>query len=519
LRTTRQSLHDAQASKPHGWRIRITALTGTDHLLNARIGTAALYAFACLTYACLLSNGHLHGQYALVSQSHGGLDLVFNSMARNLLHGRFDVDPAIVRYEGFLVDGKVVAYWGLAPALLRLPLALVPGGLDADMTALSCLIAACVAAGAQLQALRLIFRQTSPEPSGPVYWLLVLTILFSGPQIEFLKSSVYQEVCLWAGAFGALFVSRALAGVLINNFSTSVLCSLAAIAGLALLSRVSMGMGLYACCGFLLLATALSPGHAQGGRWAQILERRILLPLTILIVFAAAAGFVNFQRWGNPLVFADYHRYLGNLDEPARMARMMQEGLFNLVRVPLSFLYYVLPLWVLPGAFWTPALQSMQLRLFDITELPPSSFLLTDALLVGFSVLAIRTLCAPGYRLPLERLPIAALAAGLCVPCVLMLSAISLTYRYRIEFYPLLEFTAFIGIFVFLRRRPQPPSGHANYLIGAGAATSIGMSACALLLYRMSPFGSGIPLMKAGFWAFYAEQWQLHVAKLIHSFY
>jgi len=497
------------------------AIHGTGAIRRPPLGILALYALAVLIYALLLTNGQLlHARFAPLNEPTERLNLVFNSMAVNLLHGRFDVDPAIVGYEGFAVDGKVIAYWGISFALIRLPLVVFPGGLQVDVTALSCLIAVCIAAGAKLRTLGLIFGRLNLEQTGFVYWLIAVTILFSGPQIEFLKSSTYQEVCLWAGALCALFVYRALAGLLMDRFPTKSLCSLAAIAGLTLLSRVSTGIGLYASCALLLAAIAVSDA-TDTRRWsiARLLDRRMLLPVSILIAFAGAVGFVNYQRWGNPLVFADYHRYIHSMENPQDLERLVAYGPFNLRRVPLSLLYYLFPVWVFPRPEWNSVFQVLQARLFDFTELPPSTFMLTDALLVGFFAYAIRALCMGRLATPLKPLPVLALMAGFCAPCVLMLTAMSMSFRYRIEFYPLLEFVAFLGMFQLLARTPRPASKCVKHLVSGGSIVSVGASAGVLLLYKLSPFGPGIPLVRAGFWALYAERWHVQLDKLIHSFH
>jgi hypothetical protein len=41
------------------------------------------------------------------------LNLAFNSTLDNLLHGRFDVDPQIEGWEGFVRDGRYYPYWGI----------------------------------------------------------------------------------------------------------------------------------------------------------------------------------------------------------------------------------------------------------------------------------------------------------------------------------------------------------------------------------------------------------------------
>ena len=68
--------------------------------------------------------------------------MVFNAMLASLLDGRFDVAPDSILLEGFLREGRVYAYFGILPALLRLPLLLVPDGLTINVNRLSVVIAA-----------------------------------------------------------------------------------------------------------------------------------------------------------------------------------------------------------------------------------------------------------------------------------------------------------------------------------------------------------------------------------------
>ncbi len=459
-----------------------------------RHGLLILLVLAYAYYAILLTDGHLtRGEHALVTRANGGLNLVFNSMAQHLLQGRFDVDPAIVAQEGFLVNGTVVAYWGISFALLRLPLALVPDGFEFDVTRLSIWVAVCLALLIKLKTLRIIFNRARGQATGVLYWLLAATLALAGPQIEFLRATVYQEVCLWAGVLGAGFVYLAIVGLLLEGFSTRRFCGLAAVAGIALVSRVSTGMALYAACSLLLLVT-----------YPRALKR-LLAPVSILIVFGCATAFVNYERWGNPLVFADYHVYIENLHHPDRLQRMANYGLFNITRIPLSLLYYVLPVWVVQNDAGDLLFNADYTRLFDFRELPPGTFLLTDTLLVGFFFYAIRSmiLLTPGSAL--KRAQIAGTAAGLSVGGVLMLTAISMAFRYRIEFYPLLEFGAFLGVYAFLRYSRQPPGRHAVLLFGSGAILSIVGSHCVLVLYKLSG-RAGVSLSSAGFWDFYGER-------------
>jgi hypothetical protein len=106
----------------------------------------------------------------------------------------------------------------------------------------------------------------------------------------------------------------------------------------------------------------------------------------------------------------------------------------------------------------------------------------------------------------------------LSVGGILMLTAISMAFRYRIEFYPLLEFGAFLGVYAFLRYSRQPPGRHAVWLLGSGAIISIVGSHSVLLLYKLSG-RAGVSLPSAGFWGFYGERMHTLLLKLPDWFY
>jgi len=81
---------------------------------------------------------------------------------------------------------------------------------------------------------------------------------------------------------------------------------------------------------------------------------------------------------------------------PDRLPRTQIYGLFNLSRVPFGIVYYFFPIWVLRRADGHLLFEEHQWRLIDATELPPSSFFLTDTLLMlllsyaGWSLLNAR---------------------------------------------------------------------------------------------------------------------------------
>ena len=120
--------------------------------------------------------------------------LTYNSMLEHMLHGAFDVDPKIVGNEGFIYGGRTYSYFGILPALLRLPLILFHRLRTTDITLLSCVVAttlagffkvrAVIAAALQLEDTRL---------RSFTFVALMVAIVLGGPQVQFSKPSLTRK--------------------------------------------------------------------------------------------------------------------------------------------------------------------------------------------------------------------------------------------------------------------------------------------------------------------------------------
>lgn len=390
----------------------------------------------------------------------------FNSMAEHLMAGRFDIDPDAIGGEAFEVDGRTVSYFGIFCALLRLPLLPFPALAHLDITRLSCLFAVCLGGWFQLRAV-LLMRDASP--AGPRRdWLtvaLVVCILLGGQQIQFLRSSIFQEVVDWANAFAMGFVFLAVRGLL-RGFDVRILAGMAVFAGLALLDRVSFGVGLYAALGGVLLL-----------RW-----RLALWPVLVLVLFVAATGIVNEGRWGNPLTFADFTKYALNQDQtPERLDHLAAYGAFNWRRIGLGLCYYFLP-------YGQALFAGGPTATIDAMELPPGSFLLSDPLSIGLAAVGARSVLLPSLS-GSTMMVSAMLLLGLAIPPVLMLTAISMAYRYREEFYPFLILAALLGFRALCRGSGEPFGRKARIAIVAAIVASVLVSHGMAVLYAVSPFG------------------------------
>jgi hypothetical protein len=461
----------------------------------------ALIALLCLIpaglyYAMLLGFGSAH---FLAPVPHG---LTFNSMLLHLLHGTFDVDPQAIGDEGSLRNGLIYTYFGVVLALLRLPLLWTTDFATTDFTRLSCLAAVSVMALFKVASALTVWRANPVRERTILLTFLTIAILIGGPQIQFLRASIYQEVMTWAAAFGAAFVYVVLRGYYSpQGFTAGRLATLAAIAGLCLLTRASTGLGLYLAFGLLCLALVWRGLATERGGRVKMLAR-LAAPALIAAAFVVVAGIVNYGRWGSPLLFTDPQTHLwAMLHAPDRLRRGQEYGAFNIVRLGYALAYYFVPVWVLRDSDGELLWSAFQHRTIDSVELPPSSFFASDPLILALAVFALVQLVR--HRHVIDRMVAVPVLAGLAVPIALILTFISMTFRYRMEFYPFLDLCGFLGFGVLLSRTQRPPARSfvAAALFGVVASHAL------WVLYMLSPFGSADELMRGMDIASYYASW------------
>lgn len=459
----------------------------------------------------LLASAVLYGGIILRQPMHVQFGLIFNDMLLHMLKGRFDVNPAIVGFEGFVRDGRTYSYFGPFAALVRL-LALPFCNLrTTDLTPLFCWFAAVATLFCDLMSLRLIWRASPSSPTRTCLTIaLVLSLALGGPTLPFLKPSIYQEVTDWAALWASAFVFLVLGGLLSpRRFALSRVGLMAMVSGLCLLARVSTAIGLYGA--LLLLATSTHfyeteddgtgrPGFPRRvGPTLVLFSRKVWLAGFILLSFALVVGFVNFERWGNPLTFANFNIYNVNLLAPDWTVRLHRYGEFNLSRLPYGLIYYFLPVWAVPSGGGLLFGQQFS-RLLDMAGLPPASFLLSDPLLICLTASLVLALARRNAGAVLAG-PIVRLLVALAIPGFLMLIAIAMAFRYRVEFYPLFEFAAFLEM-----RRLCAGSGlnlTRRRLVLLLAVVGILFSQVELFTYTLSPMG---PVHSSAFWHLYGEK-------------
>src|SRR5438270_12406775 len=68
----------------------------------------------------------------------------YDALARSIIHGHLDVPRAAIGVEAFTFEGKTYGYFGIGPALLRIPLILAFSQMDGRWSRLMMLVAATI---------------------------------------------------------------------------------------------------------------------------------------------------------------------------------------------------------------------------------------------------------------------------------------------------------------------------------------------------------------------------------------
>ncbi len=415
------------------------------------------------------------------------LDLVFNDMILRLSRGDFTIDPKIILAEAYVRDGRTYAYFGVTPAVARL--AFLPF-IDLRTTSVSAII--CTLLAFAISVLNYVSMSTAAgfPKSSFLRNCFFLMFLFSGLPLYLAGShAIYIEVTLWALFFAAMFIYSYVRYRSSGHKLKAYLISMAVCAGLCLNTRVTTGAMLSAAWVVVFLhGLSREPWR---GRWPnRLMSKAEIYAGLALSAFTLLALYVNYERWGSPLEFADITRQIYQQHmHPERAVILHRYGAFNFIRAPFGVQYYFFPVWGLWGSDHVSILNSFMQTYMHGAEFPPASLVLTDALLVWLAGLyLVKASRGLAQRLT-DRRPIRASADLIVWACfapipVLMLSHIYMALRYRIEFFPFIFFGAWLavrnfGSEAFWRR-------HRNLVLGL-TLLSIAASLVTLRISRMPP--------------------------------
>lgn len=127
----------------------------------------------------------------------------FSAQADAMLHGRLWIEGSNLPLECFTRNGNCYGYFGLSPSLIRIPLVIVLGVQDSEMTALFLAMAAGIALWSALDLCRRLILRDSPTISRTTAGYMVVAAIVLGPGGALVLVSdayVYQEAILWCVA-------------------------------------------------------------------------------------------------------------------------------------------------------------------------------------------------------------------------------------------------------------------------------------------------------------------------------
>ena len=234
-----------------------------DFLRWARLGSA----LALILDVLLLANGHLS-----LWQPGGLLGGFFDAQARAMLRGTLAVPPAAVSFEGFRVGGQTFMYFGIVPALLRIPVLLVTHRLDGRLTQLSMLLAVLVTAEAAARLhwhVRERVRPAAAVASGERGLVALLSLAIGAGLPLYLVSwpSVYHEAALWGLALSLAALSATLAAI--DERSPRRILVAAGLGALAVNTRISVGLAPVLTLVLLGAAWIVAARRGRRGRRAR----------------------------------------------------------------------------------------------------------------------------------------------------------------------------------------------------------------------------------------------------------
>lgn len=375
-----------------------------------------LSALACSIFAFLWLLSPTNGSLVGIGW-HGSC---YDSLAKSLLQGRADVDPDLIGIEAFSVNGHTFMYFGLFPALLRLPFVVSGSQLVGYLSPLSCFTAGVVSIAA-FSALCMPHARRNPFMAA---WALLGFTLGTPLFFLGLSASIYHEAIMWALA-GALWSVTSL----LYLFSSGrrkipwlALCAIAA--AVALLARVTFGFPAYLC-----VAAGFFASVREGGRKKIVGACLAVLP---------AIGAVLVQMWYNYIRFDSI--FIVALYKPGVFSVNLDDfgGMSNWRRIPELLALYFLP------SMENFSLSFPFVLMANPTYSDPSLFLSYLEPVAALSVTAPwLVVFAIAGGVSIIRRPVfgTALVAALLIGCWYpILSLYSITERYVAEFIPALVF-------------------------------------------------------------------------------
>lgn len=211
----------------------------------------------------------------------------YDAQARSLVHGHLDVPANVAGIEGFEIDGRTQIYFGIGPAIMRLPLSGISNVFDRRLSLLSELLALSVLGLAAARLLKRAKSLVANAPEGAAWWFGAFAVVATlGTPLLYFSSRalVYHEAELWGAAAGLAGLDLVIRWWRVPT--RRHLIEAVALATFALSCRPSAGAGPALALGLFGL------GIAWKGQW-----KRSLVVLVAAVIPFLGFALVNWLRF------------------------------------------------------------------------------------------------------------------------------------------------------------------------------------------------------------------------------
>ena len=427
----------------------------------------------------------------------------------SLLEGRLDVPDEAIGGEAFVYAGKLYGYFGMTPALLRLPLVafdLAFGQWSRLLMTVWFFAALLAAYLILLEAVRVVRGDDAARPGAATVVVHVLATGL-GSTLFYLssRSYVYHEAILCgamlalAAAWGGL---RYLRSGRLAWWGWAWVCGV-----LSLHARPTTGLYALTLLGFVALVPLWRAWRPLAGWPAWPVWGRSVGLGVLCLVGAFTFNLQAYLKFGT---FNGAPLELNRLYTPERLARIEGKNM-HVANVPFNFdTYLVHPnLRVeprFPWLFWesrTPRREYPSAKI----DLPDHTVAMTYTM-PGLLLLATLGALATAWRWRSAREPLAVIWLGLGPMALLLLTAIATAHRYTGDFCPFLIAAAAWGL-AGLDALTSRWRRVGLTLLGVGLAWSIALTAALTIHYQRAVVWGVAPEVKAEYqrWQQASERW------------
>jgi len=243
----------------------------------------------------------------------------YDAQAKSMITGHLDVPPAAIGTEAFTFQGKTFGYFGIAPALLRVPLVTAFKNMDGRWSRLMMLIACAINLICAYRILRIVAadRAGNSRAQRMLESLFILCAGIGSTNVFLVaRSFTYHEAIMWGSAFALLFTLALLRYFARPRYRFLLLAALFAF--MSLHSRATAGVGaLLALCvltGILSWRAFRKPEVERStfgvGAVARPSLHAAIAGAAVIIILGSYLG-VNYAKFhtfdGVPLKYYDFY--------------------------------------------------------------------------------------------------------------------------------------------------------------------------------------------------------------------